>query len=86
MIDLLVDLGQDLARAADQVGLDLQAVGQVGPMAGLGELAQLVDGLRHVLPRIGALGRIEREAADQLGLEGVGQIARLLHFAGRDIC
>ena len=33
--------------------------------------------------RIGALGLIEREAADQLGLEGVGQLAGLRDVAGQ---
>ena len=73
-----MDFGQDLAVLADQVRFQLDAEGQVAAQAGLGDLAQLVDHLRQVLPRVGALGMIEREAADQLGLEGVGQVAGLL--------
>ena len=49
MVHLPVDFGQDLARAADQVRLDLQAERQIGAVARLGDLAQLVDGLRQVL-------------------------------------
>ena len=49
-------------------------------MAHLGDLPELVGGLRHVFARVVAFGRIEREAADQLGLEGVGQLAGVAHF------
>ena len=85
MVHLLVNLGQDLARAADQVGLDLQAVGQVGAVASLGDLAQLVHGLRQIFPGIGPLGRIERKPADQLGLEARGPIRTPSSPRGRDI-
>ena len=73
-----MDLGQELAGLADQVGFDLDAIGQIAAQAGLGDLAELIDDLRQVLPGIGALGMIEREAADQLGLEGVRHLAGFL--------
>ena len=76
MIHLAVDLGQELAVLADQVRLDLQAEGQVGAVARLGDLAELVDGLGQVLARIGALGMIEREAADQLASRRHGPARR----------
>ena len=78
MVHLAVDFGQQVAVAAHQVRFDFQAERQVGAVAGLGDLAQLIDGLRQMLPRIAALGRIKGEAANQLGLEGVGQLAGLL--------
>ena len=80
VIHLAMQLGHAARRLADEVGFDLQAEGQVAAVARLGDLAELVGGLRQVLPRVGPLGRIEREAADQLGLEGVGQLAGLLDF------
>ena len=46
----------------------------------LGDLAELVGRLRDVLARVFAFGRIEREAADQLGFEGVGQLAGAADF------
>ena len=60
-------------------GFDLEAERQVGAVAHFGDLPQLVDRLRNVLLRIAPLRRIERKTADQLGLEGVGQLAGLLH-------
>ena len=84
MVHLPVDLGQQVAVAADQVRLDLQAEGQVGAVAGLGDLAQADRRPAAGAPRGSlALGLIEREAADQLGLEGMGQLAGLLHVAGQ---
>ena len=38
MVDLAMNFGQKVAGAADQVGLDLQSVSEVGAMAGLGDL------------------------------------------------
>ena len=81
MIHLPIDFGQKLAGRADQIRLDLQAEGQVGAVADLGDLPQLIDGLRKMLARIGALGMIKGKAADQLGLEGMGQLAGLFHLA-----
>ena len=51
VIHLPVQLGHQLAGLADQVGLDLQAEGQVAAVARLGDLAELIDRLRHVRPR-----------------------------------
>ena len=56
MIHLAVDLGQQCAALADQIGFDLQPEGQVAAVAGLGDLAELVDHLRQVLARVGASG------------------------------
>ncbi len=80
VVDLAVDLGQKMPGSAHQVGLDLQAEGQVGAVTRLGDLAELIDRLRKVVLGLGAPGMIEGEAADQLGLEGVGQLADLLDF------
>ena len=80
VIHAAVQLGDELARLADQIGLDFQAEREIAAVAGLGDLAQLVGRLGDVLPRIGALGMIERKAADQLGFEGVGQLAGAAYF------
>ncbi len=80
VVHAAVQLGHELAGLADQVGLDLQAERQIAAVAGLGDLAELVGRLRHVLARVGALGRIERKAADQLGFERVGQLAGAVDF------
>ena len=83
MVHLAVDFGQHVAVAAHQAGLDLQAERQVAAVARLGDLAQPVDRLRQVLLRIAPPRRIEGKAAEQLRLEGMGQLARLLHVAGQ---
>jgi hypothetical protein len=75
-----LQLGHQLAVLADKVGLDLQAEGQIAAMTQLGDLPELIGRLRDVLPGVGALGVIEREPANQLRLEGMGQLAGLLHF------
>ena len=67
-----------LLEEADQVGFDFQAEGQIGSMANLGDLAQLIDRLSHVVSRVGAARMIKRKSANQLGLESVGQIAGFL--------
>ena len=48
VVHLLVDLGHQLAVLADEVGFDLQAERQVAAVAGLGDLAELIDRLRQV--------------------------------------
>ena len=78
VIHAAVELGDELARLADEVGFDFEAEGEIAAVAGFGDLAELVGGLRDVLARIVAFGRVEREAADQLGFEGVGQFAGVL--------
>ncbi len=80
VVHLAMDFGQDGAVLAHQVGFQLDAVRQVAAQAGFGDLPQLIDHLRHVVLGVGSLGMIEREAADQLGLEGVRQLARRLDF------
>lgn len=80
MVDLAEYLGQKVTGAADQVRLDFQPESQVGAVARFGDLAQLLHGLRQMVLRIGPLGRIERKAANQLGLERVGKFACLLHI------
>ena len=80
MIHAAVQLGHQLARLADQIRLDFQAEREIAAVAGLGDLAQLVGRLGDVLPRIGALRMIERKAANELGFERVGQLARAADF------
>ena len=75
-----MDVGQQIAALAHQIRFQLHAVGQVAPQTRFGNLAELIDHLRHVLPGIGPFGVIERKAADELGLEGVGHLAGFLHF------
>ena len=75
-----MDLGQQLAGLPDQVGLDLDAEGQVRSEARFGDLPQLIDHLRQVIRRVGAPGVIERKAANQLGLERVGDLAGPFDF------
>ena len=81
MIHAAVELGHELAGLADQVGFDFEAEREIAAMAGFGDLAELVGGLPNVLAGIGAFGVVEREAADQLGFEGVGQFAGVLDVA-----
>gem|GEM_PF-4938052 len=73
--DLAMNFGQQVPRLADQVGFDLNAKGQVRPHAGVHDLTQPIHHLRYVFPGIAAPGRVEREAADELGLEGEGHVA-----------
>ena len=82
VVDLPVDLREQVARLADQVGLDLEAEGEVGAVAGLGDLADAVCRLLQILLRFRPLWRIEGEAADELGLEGVGEFAGLGDILG----
>jgi hypothetical protein len=82
-IDQPMHLGQHLAILADQVCLDLQAERQVVAMTCLGNLPQLIDGLGQVLPRVRCLGVVKRKAADQLGLQRLGQFAGLPHILGQ---
>ena len=77
-----VDLCEQLAGAAHEVGLHLQAEGEVGAVARLGDLADLVHRLLEVVLGLGVLRGIEGEAADQLRLEGVGEFAGLGHVLG----
>ena len=82
MIDPAVDLGEEVPVAADEIRLDLEPECQVGAMAGLGDPADPVDGLLQILLGAGPLGRIKREPADELGLEGMGQITGPGHILG----
>ena len=82
MVDLPVDLGQQVARLADQIGLDLEAEGEVGAVAGLGDLTDTIRRLLDKVLGLRPLGRIEGESADQLGLEGMGEFARLGNILG----
>ena len=82
MVDLPVDLGEQVARLADQIGLDLEAEGEVGAVAGLGNLADAVCRLLQIVLGLRPLGRIEGEAADELGLEGMGEFACLGDILG----
>ena len=83
MVHLAVDFRQHVAVVAHQVGLHLQAERQIAAVTSLGDLPQPVDRLRQVLPRIAPPRRIEGKAAQQLRLQGMGQVARLLHVAGQ---
>src|SRR5262245_21565691 len=76
MIDLVVNFGHDLAGLANEVGLNLQSEREVRAVAGFGDLAELIDDLRQVVARVSATWVIKRKAADELRLEGVGQLAR----------
>ena len=78
MVHLAMDLGQQTAGLTDQIGFQLQAESQVAAVARFRDLAQLIDDLRQVLPRIGPARMIEGEPADQLRLERMGHLARLL--------
>ncbi len=50
-------------------------------MAGFDNLAEAVGGLGDMFSRVFAFGWIEREAADELRFEGVGQVARTADLA-----
>ena len=77
MVDPAVDLREQLAGAAHEIRLHLEAEGEVGAVAGLGDLTDLVDRLLEVVLGLGVFRRIEGEAADQLRLEGMRQFAGL---------
>ena len=82
VIHAAVELGHELAGLADQVGFDFDAERQIAAVASFGDLPELVGGLRATYSRgIGTLGVVEREAADQLGFKGVGQLAGVLDVA-----
>ena len=49
MIDLAMDLGEQIAGLADEIGFYFEAEGQITAMAELSDLPQLVDGLRQVI-------------------------------------
>ena len=80
VIDLTVQLGHQLTVLADEIGLDLQAEGEIAAMARFGNLAKLVGRLLDMQPRIGPFGMIKRETANELGLERVSQLAGFLHL------
>ena len=82
MVDPPVDFRQQFARLADEVRLDLEPEGEVGAVAGLGNLADAIHRLVKILLRLRPLRRIEGKSADQLGLEGVGKFAGLCHVFG----
>ena len=82
VVDAAVDFTEQLSGATYEIGFDLEAEGEVGAVAGLGDPADLIDRLLEVVGRVGVSGRIEGEAADQLRLEGVGQFTGPRHVLG----
>ena len=70
-----VDLGKQFAGLPDQVGFDLQSVGQAVRVAHACDLTDLIDRLGQMRVRIGPLGMVEREPADEFAIELVCKIA-----------
>ena len=64
MIDLLVQLGHELAILTDEIGFDFQTECQIAAMTDFGDLAELIGRLLDVFPGIVPLGVIKREAAE----------------------
>ena len=82
MVHAAMNLGEQLAGAAHEVGLHLEPEREVGPVAGLGDPADLLHRLLEMVLGLGVLGGIEGESPDQLRLEGVGELAGLGHVLG----
>ena len=82
MVYAAVDLGQELTRLPDEIGLHLQPEGEIGAVAGLGDLADAIDSLLQILLRGSATRMIEGKSANQLRFEGVGQLAGRCHLGG----